>query len=85
MFFARTSGGFGFVFKVHELETGQVYALKRLIAADKDSKEEIENEISILQQLQPHPHILQFIAFGVVQKNVYLLLRSAFSITCLLS
>lgn len=70
------SGGFGFVFKVRELETGQIFALKRLIAADKDAIEEIENEISVLQQLQPHPHILHFEAFGVVNKNVYLLLRS---------
>lgn len=69
------TGGFGYVFKVHEQESGQVFALKRLIAADKDAKEEIENEISVLQQLQPHPHIMQFIAFGLIQKNVYLLLR----------
>lgn len=40
------------MFKVHELETGQIFALKRLIAADKDATEEIENEISVLQQLQ---------------------------------
>ena len=62
------------MFKVHEIETGQIFALKRLIAADKDTTEEIENEISVLQQLQPHPHILQFEAFGIVQRNVFLLL-----------
>lgn len=70
------AGGFGFVFKVRDLETGHVLALKRLVAADREAKEEIECEVSVLQQLQPHPHILHFVAFGVVHKNVYLLLRS---------
>ena len=52
-----------------------MFALKRLIASDKESKEEIENEIQILQDLNPHPHIMKFISWGLINHNVYLLLR----------
>lgn len=67
-------GGFGFVFRVRDLQTSEVYALKRLIAADKDAKEEIENEINILTTLQPHNHIMKFITWGKISHNIYLLL-----------
>jgi len=67
-------GGFGFVFKVRDLESSQSLALKRLIVADRETKEEVENEIRILQMLQPHPHVMKFINFGIIQGNTYLLL-----------
>ncbi|KAI1289824.1 Cyclin-G-associated kinase [Halotydeus destructor] len=67
-------GGFGFVFKVRDVQSHEVYALKRLIAADKEAKKEIENEIDVLMKLQPHPHIMQFISFGLINQNIFLLL-----------
>ena len=75
------SGGFGFVFKVRDLKTSSVYALKRLIASDNDSKQEIDNEIEVLTRLQPHNHIMQFISWGKINQNIYLLLRSDLLIT----
>lgn len=69
------AGGFGFVFKVRDIESQEVFALKRLIAADKESKEEIENEIQFLIKLQPHPHVMKFISWGLINQNIYLLLR----------
>lgn len=71
----HASGGFGFVFKVRDVETQEVFALKRLIAADKESKEEIESEIQVLIKLQPHPHVMKFISWGLINQNIYLLLR----------
>lgn len=74
MFFFIIAGGFGFVFRVRDVQTSSVFALKRLIAADNDAKNEIENEINILTQLQPHPHIMEFKTWGKINQNVYLLL-----------
>ena len=68
-------GGFGFVFKVRDVETQQIFALKRLIAADKESREDIENEIQVLIKLQPHPHVMKFISWGLINQNIFLLLR----------
>lgn len=63
------------MFKVRDVETSQVYALKRLIASDKESKEEIESEIQVLIKLQPHPHVMKFISWGLINQNIFLLLR----------
>lgn len=62
------------MFRVRDIESGQVYALKRLIASDKESREEIENEIKILQDLNPHPHIMKFINHGLINGKIYLIL-----------
>jgi len=67
-------GGFGFVFKVKDGHSQETYALKRLIASDKESKKDIINEIQILTKLQPHPHIMKFISWGQMDNNVYLVL-----------
>lgn len=67
-------GGFGFVFKVKDARSQETYALKRLIASDKESKKDILNEIQILTKLQPHPHIMKFISWGQMDNNVYLVL-----------
>ncbi|RWS11543.1 cyclin-G-associated kinase-like protein [Dinothrombium tinctorium] len=67
-------GGFGFVFRVRDMQTQDVFALKRLIAADKEAKKEINNEIEILTKLQPHPHVMKFISWGLIGNNIYLLL-----------
>ncbi|RWS29398.1 cyclin-G-associated kinase-like protein [Leptotrombidium deliense] len=68
-------GGFGFVFRVRDMQTQEVFALKRIIAADKEAKKEINNEIEVLTKLQPHPHIMKFISWGLISNNIYLLLR----------
>lgn len=66
-------GGFGFVFKVKDARSQETYALKRLIASDKESKKDILNEIQILTKLQPHPHIMKFVSWGQMENN-YLVL-----------
>lgn len=67
-------GGFGYVFKVRDVRTNKPYALKRLLAADNESRENILREIELLTNLQPHPHIIEFVAWTKCQKNAYLLL-----------
>lgn len=54
-------GGFGYVYKVRDTESNNLYALKKINSSDKESQEEIENEIDILTSVQKHPHIMEFI------------------------
>lgn len=54
-------GGFGYVYKVRNIETNTFFALKKINSSDKESQDEIENEIDILTSVQKHPHIMEFI------------------------
>lgn len=55
-------GGFGYVYKVRDVESNTLFALKKINSSDKESQDEIENEIDILTSVQKHPHIMDFIA-----------------------
>ncbi|XP_053209325.1 cyclin-G-associated kinase-like [Panonychus citri] len=76
-------GGFGFVFSVRDLQSQERYALKRLIASGKEAQKEIENEIEVLTRLQPHPHIMKFISWGLINPNIYLILSEYCGRGCL--
>lgn len=76
-------GGFGFVFSVRDLQNQERYALKRLIASGKEAQKEIENEIEVLTRLQPHPHIMKFISWGLINPNIYLILSEYCGRGCL--
>lgn len=67
-------GGFGYVFRARDVKTSQIFALKRLIASDNESREEIENEISMLSRVQTHKHIMEFYYCDKVKPNISFLL-----------
>lgn len=67
-------GGFSVVFKVRDITSGRIYALKRLIGADAEASEEIQREMDTIQVLQPHPHIMKFVTCDVINGNTYMLL-----------
>lgn len=67
-------GGFGYVFRARDTRTTKLFALKRLIASDSESKAEIENEISMLSRVQSHHNIMQFFCWDKVKPNIYFLL-----------
>lgn len=67
-------GGFGYVFRARDLKTSKIYALKRLIASDSESRDEIENEISMLSRVQKHKHIMEFYYCDKVKPNISFLL-----------
>ncbi|XP_024081424.1 cyclin-G-associated kinase isoform X2 [Cimex lectularius] len=53
-------GGFSFVFLAQAVDSGKEYALKRLMAADEETKQTIIQEINILKKLSGHPNVIQF-------------------------
>lgn len=67
-------GGFGYVFQAKDLKTSKLYAVKRMISSDNESKKEIENEIAILERIQTHRHIMEFYGYSIIKSNVYYLL-----------
>ncbi|KAI4460462.1 auxilin/cyclin g-associated kinase-related [Holotrichia oblita] len=62
-------GGYAVVFVAQDVNTGIDYALKRLLAADEDSKQNVIQEINILKKLAGHPHIIQYLFASYIEKN----------------
>ncbi|KAL3268396.1 hypothetical protein HHI36_007512 [Cryptolaemus montrouzieri] len=62
-------GGFAVVFVAQDISTGKDYALKRLLAAEEESKRNIIQEINILKKLAGHPHIIQYLSASVIDKS----------------
>ncbi|XP_039489806.1 cyclin-G-associated kinase [Drosophila santomea] len=54
-------GGYAFVYVAQDVQTSTEYALKRLIAADKQASTAIINEISIHKQVSGHANIVAFV------------------------
>ena len=67
-------GGFGYVFRVRDIKTSKIFALKRLIASNIESRIEIENEIAMLSKVQLHKHIMEFYYCDKVKSNIFFLL-----------
>lgn len=62
-------GGFGFVFVAQDVITGKEFALKRLLAVDLDTSQEIVQEITFLKKLSGHPFIIEFFAAANIEKE----------------
>ncbi|GIY30345.1 cyclin-G-associated kinase [Caerostris extrusa] len=62
-------GGFGYVFVAQDISTGKEYALKRLLAGDKDASKSILREIKFLKDLSGHPNVIQFYAAAQIEKE----------------
>ncbi|KAK9730740.1 DnaJ domain [Popillia japonica] len=62
-------GGYAVVFVAQDVNTGIDYALKRLLAADEDAKQNVIQEINILKKLAGHPNIIQYLFASYIEKN----------------
>ncbi|CAH1155898.1 unnamed protein product [Phaedon cochleariae] len=62
-------GGFAVVFVAQDIATGKDYALKRLLAADEEAKNNIIREINILKKLSGHPNIIQYLSASFIEKS----------------
>lgn len=68
-------GGFGFVFRVKDVQTQEQFALKRLIAGDKEAAADVRNEIQVLNKLQTHAHIMRsYASMQMPNSNVFYIL-----------
>ncbi|XP_030369929.1 cyclin-G-associated kinase [Scaptodrosophila lebanonensis] len=59
-------GGYAFVYVAQDVQSGTVYALKRLIGADQQACNAIINEINIHKQLSGHSNIVTFIGSSYI-------------------
>ncbi|XP_021693131.1 cyclin-G-associated kinase [Aedes aegypti] len=62
-------GGFAFVFVAQDVQSGNEYALKRLLGADKEECNNIIREISTLKQVSGHPNIIKFVAATFIDRT----------------
>lgn len=62
-------GGFAFVYVAQDIQTGNEYALKRLIGADKQSCNNIINEINLHKKLSGHQNIVEFIGAHFIDRT----------------
>ncbi|KAJ8920099.1 hypothetical protein NQ315_011754 [Exocentrus adspersus] len=62
-------GGFAVVFVAQDVSTGKDYALKRLLAADEEAKNNIMKEINILKKVSGHPNIVQYLSASFIDKS----------------
>lgn len=55
------SGGFAFVYVVQDVQSGNEYALKRLLGSDKQTCNNIIRELNMHKQLSGHPNIVNYV------------------------
>lgn len=61
-------GGYAFVYRAEDINTGKAYALKRMVCQTEESKEIAKKEIKVMKKLQPNLHIIEFV--GACKKDV---------------
>ena len=54
-------GGFAFVYKAEDVETGQLFALKRMLIQDDENLGLAETEIEIMKKLAGKPYVIQLL------------------------
>lgn len=59
-----SEGGFAFVYLVHDVKTNEELVLKKMRCQDKASTAMAKREIQLLEQLPPHPNLVQY--FGSI-------------------
>lgn len=59
-------GGFGTVFVGEDVESGQQYAIKRMLGHDKQACNNIIRELNFNRQLSGHPNIVKFVAVSLL-------------------
>lgn len=61
LFYLSILGGFAFVYVVQDVQSGNEYALKRLLGSDKQTCNNIIRELNMHKQLSGHPNIVNYV------------------------
>jgi len=74
-----SQGGYAYVFEVKDTNTGETFALKKMICQSTERLRTAKNEISVLKTLPDHPNILKLYDSDIVKvsdgHHVYILLE----------
>eukprot|EP00741_Cyanophora_paradoxa_P001515 tig00000492_g1466.t1 len=75
-------GGYSFVYIATDMETNELYALKRVLAHDAETLRLAEEEIRVMKSLPPHPLIVRLYASAILpsqqnpnQREVFMLME----------
>mmetsp|Transcript_17788 Transcript_17788/g.29455 ORF Transcript_17788/g.29455 Transcript_17788/m.29455 type:complete len:758 (-) Transcript_17788:78-2351(-) len=75
-------GGYSYVYLAQDLDNGDMYACKRVLAHDKETLDLAQQEIDVMRSIPPHPLIVQCLASSSVRSSekpneteVYMLLE----------
>ncbi|XP_034117505.1 cyclin-G-associated kinase [Drosophila albomicans] len=64
-------GGYAFVYVAQDVKNGTEYALKRLIGADQQACQAINNEINVHRQLSGHGNIVTFVGSNCIAPSAH--------------
>jgi AP2-associated kinase len=74
-----SQGGYAYVFEVRDVQTGEIFALKKMICQSPERVQTAKNEINYLRALPDHPNLLKVFDTHVDNKDgcyyVYVLLE----------
>jgi len=74
-----SQGGYAYVFQVRDVQTGEIFALKKMICQSPERVQTAKNEINYLRSLPDHPNLLKVFDTHVDNKDgcyyVYVLLE----------
>jgi hypothetical protein len=74
-------GGFSFVFVARDLESGQDYALKRLLIQEEEMLTSAMNEIRVMDMLNGHENVIKLVGHKQINKGnqteLYILMELA--------
>ncbi|KAM3142262.1 hypothetical protein pb186bvf_005671 [Paramecium bursaria] len=64
-----SEGGYGYIFKVVDLNTREVFALKKSYCQGQERTQVAKNELQIMRSLPKHPNILSFIGGSFINEG----------------
>eukprot|EP01017_Pseudomicrothorax_dubius_P048140 TRINITY_DN870_c0_g1_i27.p1 TRINITY_DN870_c0_g1~~TRINITY_DN870_c0_g1_i27.p1 ORF type:complete len:526 (-),score=124.53 TRINITY_DN870_c0_g1_i27:62-1639(-) len=64
-----SEGGYGYIWRVRDVRSGEIFALKKMICQNTERLQTAKNEIAILRAIPTHPNIMKLIDSDIVSQN----------------
>lgn len=65
-----SEGGFGFVYLVREVPSGEMYVVKRILCQDRERFELAQREVEILEKLPIHPNLVKYYGHSIEKSDL---------------